>query len=119
LNNVGGFVNGKTIVKDVTDVLMNNHYNLGKPHIFVGKCEILKEEKIDEGKRAPWMEIALGVAKEMKGCVEAKEPMYSNAKKYLKYCGNNFEPTDGENGPWCAAFMNWCIGETKNKETIR
>lgn len=39
------------------------------------------------------------------------------AKKFLQYCGNSYEPTDGENGPWCAAFMNWCIGQTKNTST--
>lgn len=67
--------------------------------------------------RAPWMDIAVNLAKEMKGCKEGVEPMYSNAKKFLKYCGNNFEPTDGENGPWCAAFMNWTIGQTINPIT--
>lgn len=67
--------------------------------------------------RAPWMEIALKIAKEMKGCEESKEPMYSKAKSYLLYCGNTFEPTDGENGPWCAAYMNWCIGQTLNPQT--
>ncbi|TWP22618.1 hypothetical protein ETU10_10540 [Apibacter muscae] len=67
--------------------------------------------------RAPWMDIAVNLAKEMKGCKEGIEPMYSNAKKFLKYCGNNFEPTDGKNGPWCAAFMNWTIGQTINPIT--
>ena len=67
--------------------------------------------------RAPWMDIALKVAKEMKGCVESKEPMYSKAESYLRYCGNSYPPTDGENGPWCAAYMNWCVGQTENPET--
>jgi uncharacterized protein (TIGR02594 family) len=72
-----------------------------------------KEKKKEKGKRAPWMEIALKVAKEMKGCVESKEPMYSNAKKYLQYCNNFNDSTDGVKGPWCAAFLNWTIGQTK------
>ncbi|PJJ67638.1 hypothetical protein [Chryseobacterium geocarposphaerae] len=67
--------------------------------------------------RAPWMTIALKIAKEMKGCEESKEPMYSKAKSYLRYCGNTYEPTDPDNGPWCAAYMNWCIGQTTNPET--
>lgn len=67
--------------------------------------------------RAPWMTIALRIAKEMKGCEESKEPMYSKAKSYLLYCGNTYEPTDPDNGPWCAAYMNWCIGQTTNPET--
>lgn len=70
-------------------------------------------EAIPTGKRAPWMDIALAEAKAMKGCNEGVEPMYTRAKGYLKYCGNNADPTDGINGPWCAAFMNWCIGQTK------
>lgn len=80
----------------------------------VNECTYGKtfKKKVQKGKRAPWMEIAINVAKEMKGCTEGKEPMYSKAKSYLKYCNNNFEPTDGENGPWCAAFMNWCIQQS-------
>uniref|UniRef100_UPI0025DC36D9 TIGR02594 family protein n=1 Tax=Pedobacter sp. UBA5917 TaxID=1947061 RepID=UPI0025DC36D9 len=68
------------------------------------------------GTRAPWMTIALNEAKAMKGCYEGKEPMYSKAKSYLKYCDNSNEPTDGDKGPWCAAFMNWCISRTKNSK---
>lgn len=67
--------------------------------------------------RAPWMALAVKIAKEMKGCEESNEPMYSKAKSYLRYCNNSFEPTDGVNGPWCAAFMNWCIGQTINPQS--
>ena len=63
------------------------------------------------------MELAESIAKEMKGCKEGKEPMYSNAKKYLQYCGLETKPTDGKKGPWCAAFMNWVIGQTINPKT--
>lgn len=79
----------------------------------IDKCTIGKiiDKHKPETKRAPWMELAVKTAKEMKGCKEDKDPMYTKAKSYLKYCGNTFEPTDGENGPWCAAFMNWCINE--------
>lgn len=67
--------------------------------------------------RAPWMKIAIEKAIEMKGTPENDEPMYSNAKKFLEYCHNNFKPTDGINGPWCAAFLKWCLGQTKNPNT--
>ncbi|QII71815.1 PAAR-like protein [Apibacter sp. B2966] len=81
-------------------------------------CRGEKElEFINTKGRAPWMELAESIAKEMKGCKEGKEPMYSNAKKYLQYCGLETKPTDGENGPWCAAFMNWVIGQTINPKT--
>ncbi len=33
----------------------------------------------------------------------------------MRFVGNTFEPTDGDNGPWCAAFMNWCINESGYK----
>ncbi|GAA4202651.1 hypothetical protein GCM10022289_17720 [Pedobacter jeongneungensis] len=69
------------------------------------------------GNRAPWMEIALNEAKAMKGCLEKDNPMYARAKAYLKYCDNYEEPTHPKKGPWCAAYMNWCIGKTKNSKT--
>lgn len=113
-----GFINGKTTVADVIIELKQAHYNPGAKELFNGTCENSEGEKNDNtGNRAPWMKIAIDVAKEMKGCTEDKEPMYSNAKKYLKYCNNNYEPTDGDNGPWCAAFMNWSINETTNDKT--
>ncbi|MDR2206776.1 MAG: hypothetical protein LBE36_11560 [Flavobacteriaceae bacterium] len=115
-----GFEDGKTYVWEVSQEVKPLHYDLGKTQIFNGKCEIIEEEKKEnDGERAPWMEIALGIAKEMKGCEESKEPMYSKAKSYLRYCGNQYEPTDGVNGPWCAAFMNWCIGQTINSKTSK
>jgi uncharacterized protein (TIGR02594 family) len=63
------------------------------------------------------MEIALNEAKAMKGCDEGIEPMYSKAKAYLIFCNIKAKPTDGINGPWCAAYMNWCISKTKNSKT--
>ncbi len=108
-----GFNNGKTYIWEIEDELKIKHYQPGENNKFLNKCENIKEEKkTSNGKRAPWMDIAINVAKQMKGCTEDKNPMYNNAKKYLMYCNNSFEPTDGENGPWCAAFMNWAINET-------
>lgn len=78
------------------------------------ECDWKKIEIKIIGNRAPWMEIALAEAKAMKGCDEGEEPMYTKAKSYLVYCNNNAKPTDGFKGPWCAAYMNWCISKTKN-----
>ncbi|WP_344851107.1 TIGR02594 family protein [Pedobacter jeongneungensis] len=78
------------------------------------ECDWKEIEIKTIGNRAPWMEIALNEARAMKGCYEGDEPMYTKAKSYLVYCKNNADPTDGENGPWCASYMNWCIGKTKN-----
>ncbi|GAA5084088.1 hypothetical protein GCM10023210_03480 [Chryseobacterium ginsengisoli] len=107
-----GFAGGKTYVWEVTQILKEKHYDLGKSQIFNSVCENQpKTNTKAEGARAPWMDVAIKIAKEMKGCTEDKDPMYSKAKSYLRYCNNSFEPTDGENGPWCAAFMNWTIGQ--------
>lgn len=109
-----GFDGGKTYVWEVTDVLVKEHYNLGKSQVYdIPNCNNqINNKAADNKEKAPWMKIAINIAKEMKGCTEEKEPMYTKAKSYLRYCNNSYEPTDGENGPWCAAFMNWTIGQT-------
>ena len=108
-----GNIGGKTYIWEIEKALKDEHYKPGESNKYLGTCENTPEEKPkSEGKRAPWMEIAIKIAKEMKGCTEDKNPMYSNAKKYLRYCNNSFEPTDGTNGPWCAAFMNWTISQS-------
>ena len=63
-------------------------------------------------KRAPWMAIALKEAKKAKGVKEGTKPTYTMAKSYLEFVGNTHEPTDGTYGPWCAAFMNWCMNKS-------
>lgn len=83
----------------------------------VNNCDWTELEIKATGSRAPWMEIALNEAKAMKGCLESENPMYTKAKEYLSYCKNTAEPTNGEQGAWCAAFMNWCISKTKNAKT--
>ncbi|MCD8418541.1 TIGR02594 family protein [Tenacibaculum finnmarkense genomovar finnmarkense] len=74
-----------------------------------------KMKEIEEDGRAPWMKIAIEESKKAKGCVESLEPMYSMAKSYLRFVGNQFEPTDGTYGPWCASFMNWCMNKSGHK----
>ncbi|WP_299251655.1 PAAR-like protein [uncultured Cytophaga sp.] len=109
-----GFVNGKTYIKEITEVLKLQHWDKGRLNLFSGFCEddTKNRKYLSLKNRAPWMTIAISKAEQVKGCKEGNEPMYTLAKSYLKYCGNTFEPTDSYNGPWCAAFMNWCIGQT-------
>lgn len=116
-----GFIENILVSKEVGHEV-GNSYNL-KQNAFdeytskvfrVIECDWKSIDIKINGKRAPWMEIALNEAKAMKGCLESEEPMYSRAKNYLEYCDIFYKPTDGENGPWCAAFMNWCIHNTKN-----
>lgn len=114
-----GFINGKTYVKEITQVLNEQHLKPGLLNIFSGFCEDETKNRNDISlkNRAAWMSIAVSKATEAKGSKEGGTPMYSMAKSYLKYCGNTFEPTDSDNGPWCAAFMNWCIGQSINPLT--
>lgn len=79
------------------------------PIAFVEHMKMILE------RRAPWMEIAIEESKKAKGCVESKEPMYSMAESYLRFVGNQNKPTDGEKGPWCASFMNWCMSKSGYK----
>jgi len=120
--------NGKPRTNEVSNGVGNevgNSYTLKQlafdhlsSRIFETKNCYWEEIQIKiNGGRAPWMEIALNEAKAMKGCAESKEPMYSKAKSYLIFCNVKAKPTDGIYGPWCAAFMNWCINKAKNPKT--
>jgi len=105
-NNIGdSHIQKQTAFDDYTSKIFNTK-----------DCDWREIETKIIGNRAPWMEVALNEAKAMKGCDEGDEPMYSKAKAYLKYCGNDEEPTHSKKGPWCAAYMNWCISRTKNSK---
>ncbi|WP_158961388.1 TIGR02594 family protein [Myroides fluvii] len=99
--------NGKTYVWEV-DEIVQEVFSWGSCSKYIGACDHVDKEKF-YNYRAPWMYIAIEKAKEMKGSTEDSNPMYLNAKTYLRYCDNMKEPTDGTYGPWCAAFMNWCV----------
>lgn len=116
-----GTLRNKLISEEVGNNVGDSHsekqkaFNDYTSKIFkTSECDWKEIEIKKIGNRAPWMEIALAEAKAMKGCDEGEEPMYTKAKSYLVYCNNNAKPTDGFNGPWCAAYMNWCISKTKN-----
>ncbi|CAH0285301.1 hypothetical protein SRABI27_03905 [Pedobacter sp. Bi27] len=116
-----GALRNKLISEKVGNNVGDSHaekqkaFNYFTSKIFkTSKCDWKEIEIKIIGNRAPWMETALAEAKAMKGCDEGEEPMYTKAKSYLVYCNNNAKPTDGFKGPWCAAYMNWCISKTKN-----
>jgi uncharacterized protein (TIGR02594 family) len=103
-----GFIDGKTIVKEVTEVLVNGHYNPGKAKIFIGKCETLKEDKKESDERTPWMNIAIEEAKNYGG--KKEKLINERIKTYHKDGGGS----DGSSSvAWCASFVCWCI-EQKN-----
>ncbi|WP_353103645.1 TIGR02594 family protein [Myroides odoratus] len=99
--------NGKTYVWEV-DEIVQEVFSWGSCSKYIGACDHVDKEKFYHY-RAPWMYIAIEKGKEMKGNTEDREPMYLNATTYLRYCNNEAKPTQGIEGPWCAAFMNWCV----------
>ncbi len=105
-----GFAGGKTYVWEVTDVLTKKHYNLGKPEVFNGKCENIKEEKKkSDGKYPPWIDIA--IAEEKKIIRESTHCQYiidvyeasTDNYKLTKCTGSRSEAA------WCATFVNYCL----------
>ena len=104
-----GFIDGKTIVKDVTDVLLNGHHNPEKAKVFIGKCENIKEEKKEVKERAPWIPLAwVEEAKKLEETGANKEiQKFFDGTPYEKSMKNNkmSETTIS----WCAAFINWIM----------
>jgi hypothetical protein len=113
-----GFVNGKTIVKDVTDVLMRDHYNKGKPNVFVGKCENVKEEKKESEQTAPWMPFAVEELKTYGGVRQTESPL---KERIYTYFDESSMPSGNNKTYWCGSFVNWCfeqVEDYKNTNSI-
>jgi uncharacterized protein (TIGR02594 family) len=107
-----GFINGKTTIKEVTEVVEKEHYNLGKPHVFNAKCGNIKEEKKDkkEGlERAPWMKSAWEEeAKKLEETGKNEDiQKFFDGTAYEKSMKNN--TTNEQDVAWCAAFINWIM----------
>ena len=59
-------------------------------------------------KRAPWMEIALEEAKRWAGKKEEEITKKSNYHKLANPKGG-LDSLVGNDNPWCASFVNWCL----------
>jgi hypothetical protein len=55
-----GTIGGKTTIKEIDDVLRNEHYKPGATQIFRGKCDDVEVEKKSNSvnKRVLWMKLA-------------------------------------------------------------
>lgn len=59
-----------------------------------------------ENKRAPWMAYAVAEAKQFKG-MDEKE--IEKSRNYATEVKTGQQTIIGNNHPWCAAFVNWCL----------
>ena len=87
----------------------NPKYKSTKEIFKIDECILLtgeKKEKKEEGKRAPWMEIAIKEA--IKGGAKHENEIVSQIKKYHKIVGE----TGSQKTAWCASFVGWCLNET-------
>jgi uncharacterized protein (TIGR02594 family) len=106
-----GTIEGKTTIKEIDDVLRNEHYKPGAVQLFKGKCNDVVEEKKKEtdGERAPWMKLAwIEEAKNLKETGKNKEiQKFFEGTPYEKSMKDG---TDNEKDvAWCAAFINWIM----------
>ncbi|MGN7989282.1 PAAR-like protein [Pedobacter sp. 22226] len=100
-----GFTNGKTFVWEVTNVLIDHHYNPGKSEIFIGKCANIEEEDLKKvtNKRTPWMKTVINEAQLYGGKSQSK--IQSRVTAYHKV-GANYS---GIEDAWCSSFACWCL----------
>ncbi|WP_310554708.1 hypothetical protein, partial [Flavobacterium sp.] len=102
-----GFMNGKTTVKEVTEVVKKQHYDLGKPNVFFGKCEKIKEEKKEVKDRAQWMPFALNEVGQK--AISGKKDNNPRITEYFTASTNGNGLDEGTN--WCGAFVSWCFSQ--------
>lgn len=107
-----GTIGGKTTIKEIDDVLRNEHYKPGAIQLFKGKCDNVVEEeksKNSDNERAPWMKLAW--IEEAKNLIETGEN--KEIQKFFE--GTPYEKsmkdgiTNERDVAWCAAFINWIM----------
>jgi hypothetical protein len=108
-----GTIGGKTTIKEIDDVLRNEHYKPGAIQLFKGKCDNVLEEKKEEetGQTAPWLVVAWKEFNTHKGKTEVDSPLKERVAEYFRLSGN---PDLNHTDAWCATFIFWCFQNTKN-----
>ena len=102
-----GFENGNTTVGEVTNELMLNHYDKGKPEKFAGSCK--NAPNLDLKGRAPWMEIAVNEGKQYGG--KKQSVIQDRVTQYHKEGASYDVGTDA----WCSSFACWCLENSTPK----
>ena len=110
-----GFINGKTTVGEVTKVVKQEHYDKGKPVVFMGKCENLPEEKGENKQIAPWVPFAMKELKTYGGVRQIESPLKERVVEYFKVAKASWYD---HTGYWCGAFVKWCFAQTENYNTV-
>lgn len=70
-----------------------------------------KQEKKQDGKRAPWVDVAFSEFEKYKGLREIDSPLKEKIKEYFILTGNS---NLDYKSAWCAAFVNWCFDNTED-----
>jgi len=101
-----GFEGGATTVGEIEDVLKKEHYTPGVGKVYDGPCKDgpSKPGKPVEGKRAPWMAVAMQEAKTYGGKKEGT--IDGRIREYHKAGGAS---GSGSKTAWCASFACWCL----------
>ncbi|CAM3888876.1 MULTISPECIES: hypothetical protein [Flavobacterium] len=111
-----GFANGKTTVKEITQVVTEQHYIPGKTETFTGRCK--NATNLDLAGRAPWMAFAVQELKTYSGIRQTESPLKERIYTYF----DESSMPDGTNKTfWCGSFVNWCfvqVQEYKNTNSI-
>ncbi len=96
---------------EVTEKLEEEHYKIGKNKIFTGVCEDKPvAKKNNQGKRAPWVDVAFTEFEKFKSKREKDSPLKERISQYFQGTGNsdlNYKSA------WCAAFVRWCFDQTE------
>ncbi|MDR7212203.1 hypothetical protein [Flavobacterium piscis] len=116
-----GFTNGKTTVKEITQVVTELHYDIGKNEIFRGSCKNVANVELFG--KAPWFIVALQEFEAYKGLIEKESPLKEKISIYFdvssaKGVKNKNKENYGYNEPWCGAFLAWCFDQTDNFKRI-
>lgn len=61
-------------------------------------------------KRAPWMVVALKEAQDFSG---KYEEYITTIHNYHASIRDGYKKLTGDDNPWCAAFVNWCLDQVK------
>lgn len=113
-----GFANGKTTIKEITQVVTEKHYIPGKAKIFTGRCKNATNLDL-AGKYPPWVDIAIQeeakIIRESTHCqyiIDTYHKSTDNTK--MTRCGSE-KDAERSNAAWCGAFVAYCLSTSGHK----
>lgn len=122
IRNANVIIPGQVLMIGKTDIALDAKVSISslpkKESAHIDQVATLERSKEGKGhplaiiptdqKRAPWMEVALAEAKQWAG---KKEDEITKAANYHKLANpkGGMNSLVGNNHPWCASFVNWCL----------